>query len=60
MSVRRLAEPHLQPASFTFSEDNLAWVRKQIAKFPLIFRDKGSRSSMNVFVQPDVLTIVRW
>ena len=34
---------------------------KQIAKFPLILRDKGSfqdRSSMKVFVRPDSLTIV--
>jgi len=34
MAVRRLAEPHLQPESFAFSEDNLAWVKKQIAKYP--------------------------
>jgi NADH-quinone oxidoreductase subunit E len=34
MAVRRLAEPHLQPASFAFSEENLAWARKQIAKYP--------------------------
>ena len=34
MAVRRLAEPHLQPASFAFSEDNLAWANKQIAKYP--------------------------
>ena len=32
MSVRRLAEK--QPASFAFSEANLAWARKEIAKYP--------------------------
>jgi len=32
MSVRRLAP--VQPASFAFSADNLAWVDKQIAKYP--------------------------
>jgi NADH-quinone oxidoreductase subunit E len=34
MAVRRLAEPHLQPASFALSEDNLAWAKKQIEKYP--------------------------
>jgi len=34
MSVRRLAEAHLQPKEFAFSADNLAWARKQIAKYP--------------------------
>jgi len=34
MSVRRLAEAHLQPKEFSFSVDNLAWARKQIAKYP--------------------------
>jgi len=34
MSVRRLAEPHLQPKEFSFTADNLAWVKKQIAKYP--------------------------
>ena len=34
MAVRRLAEPHLQPESFAFSEENLAWAKKQIAKYP--------------------------
>jgi NADH-quinone oxidoreductase subunit E len=34
MAVRRLAEPHLQPASFAFSDENLAWAKKQIAKYP--------------------------
>jgi NADH-quinone oxidoreductase subunit E len=32
MSVRRLAEK--QPASFAFSEANLAWAKKEIAKYP--------------------------
>jgi NADH-quinone oxidoreductase subunit E len=34
MSVRRLAPKELQPASFTFTEENLAWAKKQITKFP--------------------------
>jgi NADH-quinone oxidoreductase subunit E len=34
MSVRRLAPKELQPASFAFTEDNLAWVKLQIAKYP--------------------------
>jgi NADH-quinone oxidoreductase subunit E len=34
MAVRRLAEPHLQPESFAFTADNLAWAEKQIAKYP--------------------------
>jgi NADH-quinone oxidoreductase subunit E len=34
MSVRRLAPKELQPASFSFTDENLAWARKQIAKFP--------------------------
>ena len=32
MSVRRLAEH--QPASFAFSEANLAWAKREIAKYP--------------------------
>jgi NADH-quinone oxidoreductase subunit E len=32
MSVRRLAEK--QPASFAFAPDNLAWAKRQIAKYP--------------------------
>jgi NADH-quinone oxidoreductase subunit E len=32
MSVRRLAEN--QPDSFAFSEDNLAWAKKEVAKYP--------------------------
>jgi hypothetical protein len=31
MSVRRLAEAHLQPA---LTADNLAWAKTQIAKYP--------------------------
>lgn len=34
MSVRRLAEAHLQPKEFAFTADNLSWARKQIAKYP--------------------------
>src|SRR5277367_4683035 len=34
MSVRRLAPKELQPASFTFSEQNLAWTKNEIAKYP--------------------------
>jgi NADH-quinone oxidoreductase subunit E len=34
MSVRRLAEPHLQPKEFSFTKENLDWARRQIAKYP--------------------------
>src|SRR6202140_4008892 len=34
MSVRRLAPRELQPANFTFSAENLAWAKQQIAKYP--------------------------
>jgi len=34
MAVRRLAEPHLQPKEFAFAAENLAWAKKQIAKYP--------------------------
>src|SRR5258705_12387376 len=34
MSVRRLAPKELQPASFAFSEENLAWAKAQITKYP--------------------------
>ena len=34
MSVRRLAAEAVQPASFAFSNDNLAWVKTQLAKYP--------------------------
>ncbi|MBN9039003.1 MAG: NADH-quinone oxidoreductase subunit E [Rhizobiales bacterium] len=34
MSVRRLAEPAVQPASFAFSKANAAWARQTIKKYP--------------------------
>jgi NADH-quinone oxidoreductase subunit E len=34
MSVRRLAPPELQPKEFTFTAENLAWAKQQIAKYP--------------------------
>src|ERR1700716_3232597 len=34
MSVRRLAPRELQPANFTFTPENLAFAKAQIAKFP--------------------------
>ena len=34
MSVRRLAEPALQPASFAFSRANAAWAKQTIRKYP--------------------------
>ncbi len=34
MSVRRLAPDEVQPASFAFSPENLAWAKVQIGKFP--------------------------
>ena len=34
MSVRRLAEPDLQPKEFSFTADNRAWADKQISKYP--------------------------
>src|SRR3954466_9966287 len=34
MSPRRLAEPHLQPATFAFTAENDAWAKGQIAKYP--------------------------
>lgn len=34
MSVRRLAPPDRQPASFAFTAENLAWAQTQVAKFP--------------------------
>ena len=34
MSVRRLAPPNQQPKEFSFSADNLAWAKRQIAKYP--------------------------
>src|SRR4051795_1479399 len=34
MSVRRLAPKEVQPASFTFTDENLAFAKAQIAKYP--------------------------
>ncbi len=34
MSVRRLAPPELQPESFAFTPENLAWAKREIAKYP--------------------------
>lgn len=34
MSVRRLAPKELQPATFVFTEENLAWSKKQMEKYP--------------------------
>ena len=34
MSVRRLAPPEQQPKEFSFSSENLAWAKQQIAKYP--------------------------
>jgi NADH-quinone oxidoreductase subunit E len=34
MSVRRLAPPEQQPKEFSFTAENLAWAKKQIAKYP--------------------------
>jgi NADH-quinone oxidoreductase subunit E len=34
MSVRRLAPPEVQPESFAFDEENLAWAKREIAKYP--------------------------
>jgi len=34
MAVRRLADPAIQPKSFAFSAENLAWAKQQIAKYP--------------------------
>jgi NADH-quinone oxidoreductase subunit E len=34
MAVRRLAPPELQPKTFAFTADNLAWAKQQIAKYP--------------------------
>jgi NADH-quinone oxidoreductase subunit E len=34
MAVRRLAPKELQPASFAFSPETLAWAKAQIAKYP--------------------------
>jgi NADH-quinone oxidoreductase subunit E len=34
MSVRRLAPPELQPKEFSFTAENLAWAKEQMAKYP--------------------------
>src|SRR5437899_11261798 len=34
MSVRRLAPKEMQPESFAFSEENLAFAKNEIAKYP--------------------------
>ena len=34
MSVRRLAPKEIQPASFAFTVENLAWAKREIAKYP--------------------------
>lgn len=34
MAPRRLAEGAVQPKDFSFSPDNLAWAKKQLAKYP--------------------------
>ncbi|SRR6266540_5591378 len=34
MAVRRLAPREIQPKTFAFTADNLAWARAQIAKYP--------------------------
>ena len=34
MSVRRLAPKEVQPASFAFTEENLAFAKQQVAKYP--------------------------
>ena len=34
MSVRRLAPPEQQPKDFAFTAENVAWAKRQIAKYP--------------------------
>src|SRR5262249_53358996 len=34
MAVRRLADSTVQPKSFAFTAENLAWAKEQIAKYP--------------------------
>lgn len=34
MAVRRLAPAELQPKDFAFTAENMAWAKKQIAKYP--------------------------
>jgi NADH-quinone oxidoreductase subunit E len=35
MSVRRLADSHLQPKEFSFTAENRAWADQQLAKYPV-------------------------
>src|ERR1043166_169250 len=34
MATRRLAPPELQPKEFSFTAENAAWAKQQIAKYP--------------------------
>ena len=34
MSLRRLASPEMQPASFAFNDANTEWAQATIAKYP--------------------------
>jgi NADH-quinone oxidoreductase subunit E len=34
MAVRRIAPPELQPKEFSFTAENAAWAKQQIAKYP--------------------------
>src|SRR5437764_7176959 len=34
MSVRRLAPPEIQPKSFAFTAENLAWAKAELTKYP--------------------------
>jgi NADH-quinone oxidoreductase subunit E len=34
MAVRRLAPPNVQPKDFSFTAENAAWAKQQIAKYP--------------------------
>jgi NADH-quinone oxidoreductase subunit E len=34
MAVRRLAPKELQPATFSFTPENLAWAKQQMEKYP--------------------------
>ncbi len=34
MSARRLAPPEVQPKEFSFTAENMAWAKQQIAKYP--------------------------
>jgi len=39
MAVRRLAPPELQPASFAFTPENLAWAKQQIGSLDFAFAE---------------------